>query len=79
MAGENTGFIRGWCLEVNDLAIAKLVAGRSKDLDFLRHLVQGGYAAPATFKDRLKMTMLEEPVGSMVEQRLARLLALEKR
>ena len=79
VAGENTRFIRGWCLEVHDLAIAKLVAGRPKDLDFLRHLIQGGYAAPATLKERLQVTMLEERVGSTVEQRLAWLLALEKR
>jgi hypothetical protein len=26
---ENTRGVRGWCLEVHDLAIAKLVAGRA--------------------------------------------------
>jgi hypothetical protein len=28
----NTAGARGWCLEVHDLAIAKLVAGRERDL-----------------------------------------------
>lgn len=31
---ENTRGARGWCLEVHDLAIAKHVAGREKDIDF---------------------------------------------
>ena len=31
ITGENTRFVRGWCLEVHDLAIAKYAAGREKD------------------------------------------------
>lgn len=31
VTGENTNSVRGWCLEVHDLAIAKYVAGREKD------------------------------------------------
>jgi hypothetical protein len=33
VSGENTRSVRGWCLEVHDLAIAKYVAGREKDLE----------------------------------------------
>jgi hypothetical protein len=40
VTGENTRFIRGWCLEVHDLAIAKYAAGREKDRDFTRALVR---------------------------------------
>ena len=29
---ENTGGATGWCLEVHDLIVSKLVAGRDKDL-----------------------------------------------
>src|SRR5882672_7163441 len=36
---ENTGGATGWCLEIHDLAASKLVAGREKDLDFVRLLV----------------------------------------
>ena len=32
--GEGTRGATGWCLEVHDLVVAKLVAGREKDLDF---------------------------------------------
>jgi hypothetical protein len=75
VTGENTRFIRGWCLEVHDLAIAKLVAGRSKDLDFLHHLIDGGYVVSETLRERLTMTSLEEPAASTASQRLAGLLS----
>lgn len=37
---ENTGGATGWCLDVYDLASSKLVAGRERDLDFLRVLLR---------------------------------------
>jgi hypothetical protein len=37
---ENTGGATGWCLEVHDPAVSKLVAGREQDLDFLAVLVR---------------------------------------
>jgi hypothetical protein len=36
VCNENTRSATGWCLEVHDLAISKLVAGREKDLQFVR-------------------------------------------
>src|SRR5688572_32161379 len=33
VTGENTRFVRGWCLEIHDLAIAKYAADREKDLE----------------------------------------------
>ena len=36
---ENTGGATGWCLEAHDLACAKLVAGRQKDVRFVRALL----------------------------------------
>lgn len=37
---ENTNGIAGLCLEVHDLAVSKLVAGRHKDLEFIQELVR---------------------------------------
>jgi hypothetical protein len=74
VSGEGTGYIRGWCLEVHDLAISKLVAGRPKDLDFLQHLVQGGYVEAATLSSRLESTALDPRLRPIVQGRLARLL-----
>jgi len=38
----NTGGAVGWCLEVHDLAVSKLVAGRPQDVRFLQGLSQEG-------------------------------------
>ncbi len=46
----------GWCLEVNDLAISKLAAGREKDLDFVRALFRSNMVSVETLKARLMAT-----------------------
>jgi hypothetical protein len=47
LANDKTGGATGWCLEVHDLAVSKLVAGREEDLDFVRVLVRERMMAPA--------------------------------
>jgi hypothetical protein len=37
---DNTGGAAGWCLEIHDLALAKLVAGREKDFKFVKVLIE---------------------------------------
>ena len=47
---ENTGGGAGLCLEVHDLAVSKLVAGREKDVTFIRELIEHGcllYTSPS--------------------------------
>lgn len=39
---ENTGGTIGWCLSPVDLAISKLLAGRPKDLEFVRQMARIG-------------------------------------
>src|SRR5947209_19323722 len=46
VTGENTRFIRGWCLEVHDLAISKYAAGLEKDRVFNKALTRLGMVAP---------------------------------
>jgi hypothetical protein len=50
---ENTGGATGWCLEVHDLASSKLVAGRERDVDFLRILLRERMVDPAVLEQRL--------------------------
>ncbi len=50
---ENTGGATGWCLEVHDLAISKLVAGRDRDIIFLHVLVREGMVDMTVLRDRL--------------------------
>lgn len=76
VSNENMRQVRGWCLEVHDLAIAKLIAGREKDLDFLHAVLRHGLAAPQTLRERLAATRLGEPaVAAMAHTRLESALA----
>jgi hypothetical protein len=68
----NTGNGCGLCLEVHDLAAAKLAAGREKDLAFVTGLLRHKLVKPSLIESRLRQTSLEE-------KRLASALANLKR
>ena len=51
--------VRGWCLEAHDLAVAKLVAGRPKDIEYCRALVRLGYISHEKLAERLAVTRLD--------------------
>ncbi len=36
---ENTGGVVGWCLSPSDLAVSKLLAGRQKDISYVRAML----------------------------------------
>ena len=55
---ENTRGATGWCLEVHDLAVSKLVAGREKYMRFLTALFRHHLARPDVVHERLKQTIL---------------------
>jgi hypothetical protein len=70
VAGENTRFVKGWCLEVHDLAIAKYVAGREKDRDFTRSLVRHGMVKRCTLNERLDATLTDGHLRDLVCARI---------
>jgi hypothetical protein len=72
VTGENTRNVRGWCLEVHDLAIAKLAAGRDKDLDFTAALIRHGMIRRDVLEDRLSATPVDPGTRARVSQRIAR-------
>jgi hypothetical protein len=67
-----TGAI-GWCLETNDLAVSKLIAGREKDLAFVARLLDTTFADPAVIAERLSKTSISATVRDLCIQRLQRL------
>ncbi len=71
VAGENTRFIRGWCLEVHDLAIAKYAAGREKDLDFTSALARHHMVRRETLEARLRATALDPQRRALIHHRIA--------
>jgi hypothetical protein len=71
VAAENTDPGRGWCLEAHDLAIAKYVAGRRKDLDFTRALAIHGMTSREVLIERLAVTRLVEEVRQPTAARIS--------
>jgi hypothetical protein len=74
LSNANTGGATGWCLEVHDLAVSKLVAGREKDLDFVRVLVRERMVDPALLEERVTMLSDVGGVRDFVRSRLAQVL-----
>lgn len=54
VCNENTNFATGWCLDPHDAAVAKLIAGRDKDRDFVEVLFREKYADPEKIRQLLK-------------------------
>jgi hypothetical protein len=69
ICNENTGGITGLCLEVHDLAISKLVAGRTKDLEFVRELARHEMIESKTLLGRLNVTELSDSQRELVKAR----------
>lgn len=68
----NTRGVAGLCLEVHDLAVAKHVAGREKDLEFTRELARHGMTDSKTLLARLKDTEVAAEVRKIIEARIRR-------
>ncbi len=73
VSSPNTRLVRGWCLEAHDLAIAKLVAGREKDLGFVEALQRHEMVKGEILKERLDATDIVPQLRSPVEARIVRL------
>jgi len=71
-----TGGATGLCLEANDVAVSKLVAGREKDLVFVGHLIQHGLAEAETIRQRLVNTPMVDELRGATGARLLKSLEL---
>ncbi len=70
---ENTGGATGWCLDPHDLFVAKLVAGREKDLDYISAAARHGLLELALLLERLASTTLPDETRQLAEHRARRL------
>ena len=69
----NTGSGGGLCLEVHDLAVAKLAAAREKDCSFVASLLRHKLANASLIESRLRQTPLSEEKLGLALARLKRL------
>ncbi len=70
-----TGAATGLCLDVNDMAVSKLVAGREKDIEYLTALLRHKLASIDTMRARLAATDVSPEHRRLCELRLNRLPA----
>lgn len=67
-----TNGVTAWCLEPHDLWIAKAVAGRPKDLEFCRALLEGALVTGDQLRDRLALVPdLDARVRAAVAARIS--------
>jgi hypothetical protein len=68
----NTGGVRGLCLEVHDLLVSKAIAGREKDIAFLREAATHRMARREVLLRRLATVDVEAPVRGSARGRIDR-------
>jgi hypothetical protein len=71
---QNTGGGTGLCLEIHDLAVSKLIAGREKDYDFVIGLLRHHMLQENLFRARLAITVLTPERLQTCITRLERLI-----
>ena len=67
---ENTNGIAGLCLEVHDLAIAKFIAGRYKDLEFIQELIRHEMIRKNVMFTRLIEAELQESERNRISSKI---------
>jgi hypothetical protein len=71
VSNPNTLPGRGWCLEVHDLALAKYVAGREKDMIFNAVLARHAMVNLETLNARRPLLPISEELHQIVASRIA--------
>ena len=73
ICNENTRGAKGLCLDPHDLVVAKLVAGREKDLRFARDAFHGGILDLDLLRERFAVTTVHDVVRELTEARISAL------
>jgi hypothetical protein len=69
---ENTRGVKGWCLEVHDLLVAKTIAGRDKDFTFLRDAAKHRLANAEILLHRLATVEVDPMIREKARGAIAR-------
>jgi hypothetical protein len=62
----------GWCLEIHDLLIAKLAAGREKDMEFAQVVARHRMADGLVLRERLAATQADPRLIALIANRIHR-------
>lgn len=72
ICNENTNGISGFCLEIHDLVISKLYAGRKKDIEFFEAAVNLSLLSRETLIERLGKTSMSDKHRGIIENYIKR-------
>lgn len=70
VCNANTNYIRGHCVEIHDLLLAKLSAGRQKDIEFFQAAVALKLVNQTTLLERLTTVALPESRKITIRQHI---------
>jgi hypothetical protein len=73
ISSKNTRYVKGLCLEIHDLLIAKWAAYRPKDIEFCSAAIRLGLARKEVLLERLQQTSLTAERSHVIEQTIRRL------
>jgi hypothetical protein len=57
-----------WCLEIHDLVLSKLVAGRERDLDYAAEALKAGLVQPEVLLERVPDLAASDELRTHIEQ-----------
>lgn len=72
ICNENTNGVAGLCLEIHDLIISKLYAGRPKDFEYFKSAIRLGLLSKETLTERLKQTTMPDERRIQIESYIKR-------
>lgn len=70
---DNTRQIRGRCLELHDLAVTKLAAGREKDREFVEEMARHGMLIDGTVEERIRALPVASEDFRLIHERWLRI------
>jgi hypothetical protein len=72
ICNENTNGISGLCLEIHDLMISKLYAGRKKDIEFFKAAVNLDLLSRENLMERLHRTSMSDKRRNIIQNYIKR-------
>jgi hypothetical protein len=70
---DENGETMAFCVEIHDVAVSKLIAGREKDFEFPQTAFQSDYLQVEEFMERAE-TILKQPAAQVLIPRLEKLI-----
>jgi hypothetical protein len=70
VSNENTRGATGWCMEPHDLIVAKLAAGRERDVEYARAALEAGIVDAGLLHERVELLQVNEALHEHVRRLL---------